>query len=95
MANTVTLKADGRMAVNEWIVDYGDTYYVGEDGRKFTGTQTIDGQTCIFDADGVLISDTIITGLRYIDGKAYIFDEAGVMCKKRLVYSRRRLLLSE
>ena len=75
------LKADGRMAVNEWIVDYGDTYYVGEDGRKFTGTQTIDGQTCIFDADGVLISDTIITGLRYIDGKAYIFDEAGVMCK--------------
>ena len=54
------------MAVNEWIVDYGVTYYVGEDGRKYTGTRTIDGQTCIFDADGALISNTIITGLRIL-----------------------------
>ena len=75
------LKADGTMAVNEWIVDYGVTYYVGEDGRKYTGTRTIDGQTCIFDADGALISNTIITGLQYIDGKAYIFDEQGNMLK--------------
>ena len=75
------LKADGRMAVNEWIVDYGTTYYVGEDGRKYTGTRTVDGQTCVFDADGALISNTMIVGLRYIDGKAYIFDESGNMLK--------------
>ena len=37
------LKADGTMAVNEWIIDYGMIYYVGEDGKKFTGSQTIDG----------------------------------------------------
>ena len=48
------LKADGTMAVNEWVVDYGKTYYVGSDGKKYTGTKTIDGKTYTFDENGVL-----------------------------------------
>ena len=44
------------MAVNEWIIDYGMIYYVGEDGKKFTGSQTIDGVAYQFDEDGVLVS---------------------------------------
>ena len=60
------LKADGTMAVNEWIIDYGMIYYVGEDGKKFTGSQTIDGVAYQFDEDGVLVSGLI--GLQYISG---------------------------
>ena len=73
------LKADGTMAVNEWIIDYDNIYYVGEDGKKRTGTQTIDGTEYHFDEDGILLSGLI--GLQYISGKAYIFDETGHMLK--------------
>ena len=78
------LKADGRMAVNEWIVDYGKTYYLGSDGKKYTGTRVIDGKSYTFDSNGVLITETTGShkpGLQYIDGKAYIFDENGQMLR--------------
>ena len=78
------LKADGRMAVNEWIVDYGKTYYLGADGKKYTGTRVIDGKSYTFDSNGVLITETTGShkpGLQYIDGKAYIFDENGQMLR--------------
>lgn len=78
------LKADGRMAVNEWIVDYGKTYYLGADGRKYTGTRVIDGKSYTFDSNGVLITETTGShkpGLQYINGKAYIFDENGQMLR--------------
>ena len=42
------------MAVNEWIIDYDNIYYVGEDGKKRTGTQTIDGTEYHFDEDGLM-----------------------------------------
>ena len=78
------LKADGRMAVNEWIVDYGKTYYLGSDGKKYTGTRVIDGKSYTFDSNGVLITETTGShkpGLQYINGKAYIFDENGQMLR--------------
>ncbi|HIT79443.1 MAG TPA: hypothetical protein IAC40_04090 [Candidatus Faecivivens stercorigallinarum] len=78
------LKADGRMAVNEWIVDYGKTYYLGADGKKYTGTRVIDGESYTFDSNGVLITETTGShkpGLQYINGKAYIFDENGQMLR--------------
>ena len=78
------LKADGRMAVNEWVIDYGKTYYVGADGRKYTGSCIIDGKHYTFDSNGVLISGTAgqhKPGLQYINGKAYIFDENGNMLR--------------
>ena len=78
------LKADGRMAVNEWIVDYGKTYYLGADGKKYTGTRVIDGKSYTFDSNGVLITETTGShkpGLQYINGKAYIFDENGQMLR--------------
>ena len=64
------LKADGTMATNEWVVDYGIAYYVGEDGRKYTGTRMIDGKSFTFDQDGKLSAgrpDCIIsaTGLYF------------------------------
>ena len=77
-------KADGRMAVNEWIVDYDKTYYLGADGKKYTGTRVIDGKSYTFDSNGVLITETTGShkpGLQYIDGKAYIFDENGQMLR--------------
>lgn len=73
------LKADGTMATNEWVVDYGIAYYVGEDGRKYTGTRMIDGKSFTFDQDGKLVSGP--TGLHYISGRAYIFDQYGNMQK--------------
>ena len=81
------LKADGRMAVNEWIVDYGKTYYLGADGKKYTGTRVIDGKSYTFDSNGVLITET--TGshkssdyaVKYVNGKAYIYDGDGQMLR--------------
>ena len=51
------LKADGRMAQNEWVQDYGNWYYVGADGKKYTGAHTIAGVDYLFDSNGVLQED--------------------------------------
>ena len=81
------LKADGRMAVNEWIVDYGKTYYLGADGKKYTGTRVIDGKSYTFDSNGVLItgpgsgSSSSDYAVKYVNGKAYIYDGDGQMLR--------------
>ena len=51
------LKADGRMAQNEWGQDYGNWYYVGSDGKKYTGAHTIAGVDYLFDSNGILQED--------------------------------------
>ena len=48
------LKADGTMAHDEWIQDYGDWYYLDSDGRKYTGRRQIEGEWYTFDSNGVL-----------------------------------------
>ena len=73
------LKADGTMASNEWVVDYGSAYYLAADGKKVTGSMMIDGKNFLFDEDGKLVSGP--TGLHYICGRAFIFDQNGEMQK--------------
>ena len=46
------LKADGTMATNEWIQDYGNWYYLLSDGTRAKPTVTLDGKTYHFDLDG-------------------------------------------
>ena len=81
------LKANGRMATNEWVVDYGKTYYVGADGKKYTGTRVIDGKSYTFDSNGVLItgpgsgSSSSDYAVKYVNGKAYIYDGDGQMLR--------------
>ena len=50
------LKADGKMARNEWIKDYGNWYYLGLDGTPFTDARTLNGKEYRFDENGVLLS---------------------------------------
>ena len=78
------LKADGTMAHDEWIQDYGNWYYLDSDGVKYTGTHTIDGTRYTFNSNGVLQtgsgSGSSTTGytVRYDEnGKARIYDRNG------------------
>ena len=82
------LKADGTMAHDEWIQDYGNWYYLDSDGVKYTGTHTIDGTRYTFNSNGVLQtgsgsgsgSGSATTGytVRYDEnGKARIYDRNG------------------
>ena len=78
------LKADGTMAHDEWIQDYGNWYYLDSDGVKYTGTHTIDGTRYTFNSNGVLQtgsgSGSTTTGytVRYDEnGKARIYDRNG------------------
>ena len=50
-------RSDGRLYRNQFL-SFGSKlqYYVGEDGRRMTGLQTVNGRTYQFDADGRLIA---------------------------------------
>ncbi len=87
------LKADGTMAHDEWIQDYGNWYYLLSDGTRATPTVTLNGVTYHFDLDGAWMNmdDDQTTGpsssgtstdsdytVRYDEnGKARIYDEDG------------------
>ena len=46
--------ADGSLYTNAWYSDYNNSYYYGEDAKRSTGLQTIDGIQYLFDASGTL-----------------------------------------
>ena len=42
------------MLTSSWAEIDGRKYYFGKNGRAYTGTRTVDGAVCIFDARGRL-----------------------------------------
>ena len=48
------LGEDGIMLTSSWAEIDGRKYYFGKNGRAYTGTRTVDGAVCIFDARGRL-----------------------------------------
>lgn len=68
--------SDGRLYVNEWYEEYGETYYYGERGIGADGLTTIDGTLYAFDLSRLLTNTT------YSDETGdYYVDEDGVATK--------------
>lgn len=86
---------DGSYVENDFVNYKGEQYYFGEDGKKVTGWQDINGQRYHFTKKGIMEKDTwkkkdggkcylnpngtMATGWMELDGELYCFDEDGLM----------------
>lgn len=86
---------DGSYVENAFINSKGEQYYFGDDGKKVTGWQDINGQTYHFTKKGVMEKDTwkkkdggkcylnpngtMAVGWMEFDDELYCFDEDGIM----------------
>ena len=69
-------KEDGSLYVNEWYAyDEFTKHYYGEDAKRVTGLQIIDGNQYYFDQWGYLSRNTTVTAE---DGTIYFCDEDGI-----------------
>lgn len=79
---------------NDFVVSRGNTYYLGADGNKVTGWQTIGGATYCFDQKGMMQkgwqkkdeeryymneNGAALTGWQKLNDAVYYFDSAGKM----------------
>ena len=86
---------DGSYVKNDFVNYKGKQYYFGEDGKKVTGWQDINGQRYHFTKKGIMEKDTwkkkdggkcylnpngtMATGWMEFDGELYCFDDDGLM----------------
>jgi hypothetical protein len=58
-----------------FVTKWFSTYYILEDGTKYTGMLTVDGNTYYFKSNGIMVSSDYVT----IDENTYYFDKEGHM----------------
>ena len=87
---------DGTYLESSFVESEGGTYYIGEDGEKVTGWQTINNAKHYFKKDGVMVTSAwkksgddvyylsehghVTIGWQEIDGNTYYFDMDGKRC---------------
>lgn len=87
---------DGTYLESSFVESEGGTYYIGEDGEKVTGWQTINNVKHYFKKDGVMVTSAwkkigddvyylsehghVAIGWQEIDGNTYYFDMEGKRC---------------
>lgn len=64
---------DGQKVTNEWLYDGDMRYYVGEDGKMYSGAHFIDGYFYLFDGLGKVM----VWGHTYHRGTKYVLGEGG------------------
>lgn len=85
---------DNSYVTSDFVVSRGNTYYIGADGEKVSGWQTIGGATYYFDQKGIMQKGwqkkdadryymnekgAALTGWQELNGAVYYFDSTGKM----------------
>ena len=72
---------NGHMLVNQWINSDYNTYYVGNNGRAYTGKAEINGANYLFDESGILLKNISYT----INGVYYETNGEGVIVYEQAI----------
>ena len=73
------VSSNGVKVLSNWVTSDGKRYYMDAKGRKVTGRQSINGQSFIFDENGVLLEARWVQ----TNGKWYYLNDNGNVLKSR------------